>query len=164
ASWVEEKRGTGLQLAYSEHENSPAGLHVEKTLRLTAPETIEATYRISLGAAAPSASANDFGPKQSFISMISVPAFASEEVTTHFCWDSASSSGSNTSATATAKSGSGAHCQDFIPSSEPVTIPAEITRLEIQSAGRRTLTVEWTSAQPKIVPSNFSPRVTFAIP
>ena len=164
AAWVEEKQGTGLQLAYNEHENSPAGLHVEKTLRLTAPETIETTYRISLGASAPSAPANDFGPKQSFISMLSVPAFASEEVTTHFCWQSVSSSASNTSTNATAKSGSGAHCQDFIPSGEPVTIPAEITRLEIQSAGRRTLTVEWTSAHANIVPRNFSAQVEFAIP
>ena len=50
AAWLEEQNGTALQLAYTAHEHSLSGLQVEKTLRLTAPETVEATYRISLGA------------------------------------------------------------------------------------------------------------------
>jgi hypothetical protein len=163
AAWVEEKQGTGLQLIYSEHEHSPAGLHVEKILRLTAPETVEATYRVSLGAA-PSAPTNDFGPAQSFISMISVPASSSEEESTHFCWQSAASPASNTPPTTEAKPASGAHCEDFVSSADPIMIPAEITRLQIQTSGRRTLTVEWTSARAIIVPRNFSAQVEFAIP
>jgi len=43
-------------------------------------------------------------------------------------------------------------------------IPAEISHLEIQTSGRRTLTVEWTSAHANIVPRNFSAQVEFAIP
>src|SRR5467141_2891402 len=164
AGWVEEKQGTGLQLSYSEHENSPAGLHVEKTLRLTAPETIEATYRVSLGAAAPSAPGDDLGPKQSFISMLSIPATVLEERSTHFCWQSAVSSTSNTTPTPTGKSGSGTHCEDFAASGGPIAIPAEITRLQIRSSGRSTLTVEWTSAHAVIVPKIFSAQIKFALP
>jgi hypothetical protein len=164
AAWVEEKQGTDLRLSYSEHENSPAGVHVEKTLRLTAPETVETTYRVSLGAAAPSAPASDPGPKQSFISLLSVPASASEDRTTHFCWQPAASSTSDIAPTAPAKSVSGPHCKDFVPSAEPIVIPAEITRLEIQTSGRHTLTVEWTSAHAMIVPKNFSAQVEFALP
>ena len=163
AGWVEEKQGTGLQLVYSEHEHSPAGLHIEKNLRLTAPETVEGTYRVSLGAALSTAT-NDLGPKQSFISMLSVPASSSEEGSTHFCWQSAGSSASNTLPNTAAKVASGAHCEDFVPSGDPIMIPAEITRLQIQTSGRRTLTVDWTSAQAIIVPKNFSAQVEFAIP
>jgi hypothetical protein len=164
AAWVEEKQGTALQLSYSENENSPAGLHVEKTLRLSAPETIEATYRVSLGAAAPSAPGVDLGPKLSFISMLSIPATASEEGSTHFCWQPAVSSTSDTTPAANAKSGSATHCEDFTASGGPIVIPAEITRLEIRCAGRSTLTVEWTSAHAIIVPKIFSAQIKFALP
>jgi hypothetical protein len=164
AAWVEEKQGTGLRLAYSEHENSPAGAHVEKTLRLTAPETIEITYRITQGAPAPSVPSDNLEPKQSFISMLAVPASASEEGTTHFCWQSAASSASTVAPTAPAKPASGLHCEDFVASSEPIAIPAEITHLEIRAPGRRTFTVEWTSARAIILPKNFSAQVEFALP
>jgi hypothetical protein len=164
AAWVEEEQGTGLQLAYSERKNSLVGLHVEKILRLTAPETIEATYRVSLGEAVPSDPTNGPAREQSFISTLSVPAFASEDESTHFCWQPAVSSGPNTTPAATAKSASDKHCEDFVVSGEPIMIPAEITRLEIHSSGRTTLTVEWTSARAMIVPRSFSAQVEFAIP
>jgi hypothetical protein len=153
-----------LRLAYSERENSLVGLHIEKILRLTAPETVEAAYRVSLGEAVPNAPANGPAREQSFISMLSVPAFASEDESTHFCWQPSASSPPNTTPAAKAKSASAKHCEDFVPSGEPVMIPAEITRLEIHSSGRTALTVEWTSARATIVPRNFSAQVEFAIP
>lgn len=164
AAWVEEEQGTGLRLAYSERENSPLGLHVEKILRLTAPETVEAAYGVSLGEAVPTDPTNGPAPEQTFISMLSVPAFASEDESTHFCWQPSVSSAPNTTPAAKAKSATDKHCEDFAPSGQPVIIPAEITRLEIHSTGRTTLTVEWTSARATIVPRNFSAQVEFAIP
>ena len=68
ATWLEEQNGTGLQLAYSAHEHSLAGLQIEKTLRLTAPETVEATYRISLGALGTAAPPANRESSQMFIS------------------------------------------------------------------------------------------------
>jgi hypothetical protein len=162
ASWVEEKQGTGLQLSFSEHENSLAGLHVEKTLRLTAPETVEVSYRVSI-VAPPMAPANIPGPRQSFISRLSVPATASEEASTHFCWQSDNSPAPPINS-APAKSAPGMHCEDFIASGKPVVIPVGITRLEVQTSGRSTLTVEWTGVNATIVPKNFSAQVEFALP
>jgi len=162
ATWVEEKQGTGLQLSFSEHENSLAGLHVDKTLRLTAPETVEASYRVSI-VTAPMAPANISGPKQSFISRLSVPATASEEGSTHFCWPSDNSQASPINS-APAKSASGVHCEDFIASGKPVVIPVGITHLEVQTSGRSTLTVEWTGVNASIVPKKFSAQVQFALP
>jgi hypothetical protein len=164
AAWVEEEQGTGLHLAYSERENSLIGLHVEKTLHLTAPETIEAAYRVSLGEAVPSDPTSGPALEHSFISMLSVPAFASEDENTHFCWQPSVSSTSNATPAATAKSAPDKHCEDFVASGEPIMIPAEITRLEIHSTGRTTLTVEWAFARATIVPRDFSAQVEFAIP
>ncbi len=142
--------------------NLPCGLHVEKTLRLTAPETVEATYRVSLGAAAPSAPGNDPGSKQSFISMLSVPATDSEEGSTHFCWQPAVSSASTRLQPLVPSPGPAHIARILWRLASPITIPAEITRLEIQSSGRSTLTVEWTSAHAIIVPKIFSAQIEFA--
>jgi hypothetical protein len=161
ATWVEEKQGTGLQLSFSEHENSLAGLHVEKTLRLTAPETVEASYRVS-AVTPPTAPANNSGPYQ-FISSVSVPATALEGVSTRFCWRSDNSPASPVISTP-AKPVSGMHCEDFIASGKPVVIPVGITRLEVQTSGRSTLTVEWTGVNASIVPKKFSAQVQFALP
>jgi hypothetical protein len=163
AAWVEEKQGTALQLDYSEHENSLAGLHVEKTLRLTAPGTVETSYRVSV-VAPPLAPTDDPQPIQSFISRLSVPATASEEISTHFCWQSGNSPAPQTASTGSAKSMPGMHCEDFTASGKPIVIPPEIMRFEIQTSGRSTLTVEWTGVHATIVPKNFSAQVEFALP
>ena len=162
AKWVEEKQGTGLQLDYSEHENSPAGLHVQKTFRLTAPETVEATYHV-WQIAAPIAPANGPGLKLSFISSLSVPVAASDEVSTHFCWPSDNSPAATNISTA-AKLAPGMHCEDFIASGKPIVIPADVTRLEVQTSGRSTLSVEWTGVSAVIVPKTFSAQVEFVHP
>ena len=162
AAWVEEKQGTGLQLDFSEHENSRAGLHVEKTLHLTSPETLEASYRVSL-VMAPMAPANNPGPKQSFISSLSVPATASEGVNTRFCWRSDNSPASANNA-APSKSASDMHCEDFVASGKPIVIPPEIKRLAVQTSGRSTLTVEWTGVNATIVSKTFSAQLEFILP
>jgi hypothetical protein len=164
ASWVEEKQGTGLQLAFSAHENSPSGLRVEKTVRLTAPETVETTYRVSLGAASPSAPADDPAQKLSFTSMLSVPASAPEEQSTHFCWRPAGVPSGVAAPAGSTRSEVGAHCENFVASGEPIIVPSEISRLEILTSGRQTLTVDWTAARASIVPRNFSAQVEFSIP
>jgi hypothetical protein len=43
-------------------------------------------------------------------------------------------------------------------------IPVGITRLEVQTFGRSTLTVEWTGVNATIVPKTFSAQVEFALP
>jgi hypothetical protein len=164
AAWAEEIQGTGLRLSYSEHEHSTAGLHVEKILRLTAPETAEATYRVSLGATAPSASEVNLESTQSFLSTLSVPASASEEGTTRFCWQPPVTSTSGAAPAASAKSAPELHCEEFVPSGAPVLIPAEITRLEIDSAAHQPFMVEWTSVRVRIIPGKYSAQIEFGLP
>src|SRR5579872_416140 len=162
ATWVEEKQGTALQLDFSEHENSMAGLHVQKTLRLAAPETVETSYRVS-EVAAPFAPTNNPASKQSFVSSLSVPAAASEDGSTHFCWPSDTVPVSQVISTPSKFSPS-MHCEDFIPGGRPIVIPAGITRLEVQTSGRSKLTVEWNGVNAIIVPKLFSAQAEFILP
>jgi hypothetical protein len=163
AKWIEEKQGTGLQLDFSERENSRAGLHVEKILRLTGPETVEASYHVSL-VAAPFAPANNPGPKKEFTSSLSVPATASEQASTRFCWQSDNRPASRIISTGPAKSTPGWHCEIFTASGNPIPIPAEMTRLEFQTPGRSTLIVEWSGVHATIVPKQFSAQLEFVLP
>jgi len=162
AAWLEEQNGTGIHLAYSAHEHSIAGLQVEKILRLTAPETVEAAYRISLGELGTAAPPANRESAQTFISQLSVPASDSEDGHTRFCRQPPSSNAVN-SAAASAGKPVGLSCQDFVPSGPSIEIPAEITLLEIQTPNHHALVVEWTSARVTIVPRNFSAQLEFAI-
>ena len=169
AGWVEDKQDASLRLTYRQFENSAAGIHVEKTLRLAAPETIETSYRVSSVASVFSAPPRDAGTEQSFISMLSVPVPVNEEGNLHFCWQSSGSSARSpapTEASAPTKSPGplDSHCEDFVPSGAPIPVPDDITRIEIASPGRATLEVEWTSGQLTIVPKAFSAELHLVVP
>jgi hypothetical protein len=160
AAWIEEQSGTGIQLTYSAHEHSLAGLQVEKTLRLTAPETVEASYRISLGAPGTAAPEVSGKPARNFISRLSVPASDSEDAHTRFCWQS----GANAAAVNSTKPATAQHCEDFVPSGPRIEIPAEVTKIDIQAPNRHVFTLQWTSAHATIIPRNFSAQLEFTIP
>jgi hypothetical protein len=164
AAWADEKRGTALRLTYDGNDNAAIGLHVEKTLRFTAPETVEVTYRVWLGAAAPSSPAEYLDSRQSFLSAMSVPASASEDATTRFCWQPPGTSAPDTGPATAARSEPTLHCEGFVPSGGPILVPAEITRLEIDSPAHQPFTVEWTNVRASIVPGNYSAQVEFALP
>jgi hypothetical protein len=169
AEWVEDKQDTRLRLTYRRFENSAAGIHVEKTLRLAAPETIETSYRVSFVASVFSAPSGDAGAEQSFISMLSVPVPPVEEGSMHFCWESTGTSARSSApreANAPTKSPGplDSHCEDFVPSGVPITVPDGITRIEIVSPGRATLAVEWTSGQLTIVPKVLSVELHLVVP
>jgi hypothetical protein len=164
ASWAEEMQGTGLRLTYSEHENALAGLHVEKTVRFTAPDTVEATYRVSLGSTAHSLTEGNLESMQSFISSMSVPIPASEDGATRFCWQSPGAVASNNGPTSPAKPAQAQHCEEFEASGAPILFPAEIAHFEIDSPSHHSFTVQWTSARARIVPGNYSALVEFSLP
>ena len=52
AEWVAEGQDTSVRLTYRQYEKSAAGIHVQKTLRLSAPERVEASYSVSFVASA----------------------------------------------------------------------------------------------------------------
>jgi hypothetical protein len=164
--WVAEKQDTSLRLTYREYQNSTAGIHVEKTLRLAAPETVETSYRVSDSSPASSAPPGSAAVRQSFVSMLSVPAPGLEEGNTHFCWDSSGPSPAPSAAIATTTShdASGSNCEDFVPSGAPMSAPDGITRIKIVSAGRPTLAVEWTSGQMIVVPKSTAAELNLVVP
>lgn len=161
AEWIEGKSDTGLRLSYREHENSPAGLHVEKTLHFLKPETIEASYHISF-VTAPSPAIGDSDARRSFISELSIPMPAAEEGNTQFCWEAAPSSMA-ASPLMKANAARVPQCEDFISSGEPISLPEGMARLEIHSPGKHTLLVEWTSGRAIIVPKAFSAQIRFVV-
>jgi hypothetical protein len=148
AAWGEEKQDASLLLSYQQYENSAAGLHVEKTLRLTGPETVEADYRVWFVAPPVSATSGPAEGMQSFISTLTVPVPATEEGNTRFCWESSA----------------GPHCEDFAPSGASIPVPDGITRLRILTPGRNPLALGWTVGTAVVVPKEFSAEVNFVVP
>jgi hypothetical protein len=148
AEWGEEKQDASLRLAYQQYENSSAGMHVEKTLRLAAPETVEAAYRVWIVAPASFAASGRAEARQSFISMLTVPVPAAEEGNTRFCWESPA----------------GSHCEDYASSGASIPVPSGVTRVKILSPGRNTLALEWSSGLAIVVPKAFSAEVNLVVP
>ena len=161
--WIEEKQNTSLRLTYQEYANSPAGIHVEKTLHFPAPETIEAAYRIFLVAPPDGASAGTSEAKQNFISMLSVPLPVAEDTNAHICWRLAAASAPSIQPPLT-KSAADPHCEDVISDGAPISVPDGVTRLEVTSPGRHPLAMEWASGRAVIVPRTFSADVNFVVP
>ena len=164
AEWVEEKQGTELRLTYDDPETAPLGTRIEKTVRLAAPDAVEISYRISRAAAGPPGPQDSSPSGQPFLSMLSVPLAGAGDGPARFCWESAVSSGPGKAPPVLAKPAADPHCEDITPSREPILIPEDVSRLEIETTGRSTLAVEWTSGRARIVPKNFSAQVEFASP
>ena len=166
AAWVAEKQETSLKLTFGEFENSLAGIHVEKTLRLTAPDTIEASYRVLFAPSPFSTPPGGAETAHSFISMLSVPVNAAEEGNTRFCWPTsdASAAPAGPSSTIAPADPSSSHCEDFVPSGPPISIPEDMTSVKIVSPGQPTLVVEWTSGRMIVVPSLMSSDLRLNVP
>jgi hypothetical protein len=166
AAWVAEKQETSLKLTFGEFENSVAGIHVEKTLRLAAPETIETSYRVLFAPSPVSAPLGGAESAHSFISMLSVPVNTAEEENTRFCWEKsdASTAPSGPGSATTPPDPLNSHCEDFVASGAPISIPEDMTRVKILSHDRPTLIVEWTSGRMIVVPRSMSADLRLNVP
>jgi hypothetical protein len=161
--WIEEKHNTSLRLAYQEYVNSPAGVHVEKTLHFPAPETIEAAYRIFIVRPPSGESSSTSEAKQNFISMLSIPLPVAEDKNSRVCWKIATAAASAIPPPV-AKAASDPHCEDIASDEVPISVPAGVARLEVISPGGHPLAMEWTSGRVVIVPRIFSAEVNFVVP
>jgi len=161
AEWVEEKQGTALRLTYDHPEIAPMGTRIEKTVRLAAADAVEISYHISRATTGPAESRDSSPSEQPLLSMLSIPLAQAGDGPARFCWQPPASS---VPAAAPAKPAADPRCEDITPSREPILIPEDVSRLEIETAGHSTLAVEWTSGRARIVPKNFSTQVEFAFP
>jgi hypothetical protein len=166
AAWVAEKQETSLKLTFGEFQNSVAGIQVEKTLRLPAPDTIEASYRVLFAPSPISAPSGGAETAHSFISMLSVPVNAAEEGNTQFCWEKSdvSTAPAGPGSATTSPDLSNSHCEDFVASGAPISIPEDMTRVKILSPDRHTLVVEWTSGRMIVVPRSMSADLRLNVP
>ena len=164
AEWVEEKQGAALRLTYDDPEIAPLGARIEKTVRLTTPDAVEVSYRLSRAATAPAESRDDSGLGHPFLAILSVPVADAGEAPTRFCWQPPLSLGASAAAAAVAKAAADPHCENFLAGGEPIWIPEGVSRLEIQTPGHTTLAVEWSAGRARILPQNFSARVEIAVP
>lgn len=164
AEWVEEKQGAALRLTFDNPEIAPLGARIEKTVRLTTPDAVEVSYRLSRAATAPAESRDVSGSGHPFLSILSVPVADAGEAPTRFCWEPPLTLGSSAAPAAVAKAAADPHCEGFLARGEPIWIPEGVSRLEIQIPGHTTLAVEWSAGRARILPQNFSARVEFAVP
>jgi Glycosyl hydrolases family 35 len=161
AAWLEGPQGTALVEEDFDRERAGVTSHVEKTLRLAAPQTLEATYRISLESPL-SGSSQGAEPSQAFLSFLSVPVAVTRDATTRFCWGREGSPARELMPADASRSAPAAHCEEFVPGGESIAVPSDVRHLEIVTQGRPILVVDWTPGTATIVPRIFSAQIEFA--
>jgi glycosyl hydrolase family 35 len=144
----------GVRMSYDAPEAGPAGASIQKVIRVIAPATVEARYRVSLksadGIPVPS-------PSLEFVSASSLPASSGEDRSTKFCWITAI-------APTAAASGSSDACHAFAPFGAPLTPPAGVRHLEVRTPGHATLDFEWSSGALTLVMKSDSVLLEVAVP
>lgn len=173
AEWLPEKKGTALRLFYHAPSTDLPGAAIEKTIRMTAPDSIEAKYRVTLEAAAsgngqPERAGEISVAAESLATAFSVPVVFGSIRGTTFCWQTGaapSDAPAPTSSGAAPTTNSAApQCEGFVPDGKPLDAPAGTTHLEIRTPGRATLAVEWDAGTARIMPRNYSALVEIVFP
>jgi hypothetical protein len=138
---VSAATSTAVRMRYEAPEAGPAGAAIEKTVRLIAPATVEARYRVSLNAGSRPSAANT---SLQFVAVSSLPAESGEDRATQFCWIV---SAARTDGGAPADGGRDANdlCLGFVPLGAPIAAPAGVSHLEIRTPGHAALDFEWTA-------------------
>ncbi len=136
---MEAATSNGVRMRYQAPEAGPAGAVIEKTVRLIAPATVEARYRVSLEAGSADSPAS---PALQFVAVSSLPAASGEDRGTQFCWIARAPGG--VAADHHDRSTNDA-CLRFVPEGPPLAAPAGVSRLEIRTPGHAALDFEWTA-------------------
>lgn len=170
AELVPGEGGSALRMSYDAPDVYPHGARIEKTVRFIDERRLEVEYHVALLAAdsrrlAEEAAGRIFAAQppeqpvaQAFEILNSVPATEPGPRGTFFCWQSRKA----------AESGAGGveHCEPFVPGGPVLTVPAEVTRLEIRQGRRPGLALEWPGAgtQLTLEPRNHAMRLRFLFP
>ncbi len=150
AEWLDENGNSAIRLNYIAPDIFPAGATIEKTVRLTGPGELQATYRIQLLAAARGTEL----PPQSFVAVNSIPAFAETDASTRFCW--AANSNSEAKSEAVGHVAKNEICREFEPGGPQIVLPDDARYLEIRTPSRPTVKLSWDSGRMTIEQKNFS--------
>jgi hypothetical protein len=150
----------GVRMRYDAPEAGPAGAVIEKSVRLIAPATVEARYRVSLNAGSGLSSAT---PSLQFVAVSSLPAGSGEDRATQFCWI-APAAQSGGGAPAEPVGGSHDSCVSFVPLGAPLAAPSGVTRLEVHTPGHAELDFEWTAGALTVEMKSDSVLLEVAVP
>ena len=169
SEWVAGDGGPALRMSYDAPDVYPHGARIEKTIRFADERRLAVEYRVSLLAAdarrlEDEAAGRIFAVRppeqpvaQAFELLNSVPATVMGARGTLFCWRSREAG--------EAGGGGVEHCEAFVPGGPPLTLPAEMTRLEIRQARGPGLALEWPEAHVgtrlALEPRNHSMRLRF---
>jgi hypothetical protein len=151
---------TGVRMSYEAPEAGAAGATIEKTIRLIAPATVEARYRVSLN---PANGVEVSGPSLEFVAASSLPAASGEDRSTEFCWV-APAAESTGGAGANRARDSDQACDRFVPLGPPLEAPRGVSGLEIRTPGHATLDFEWTTGAATLVMKSDSVLLEVAVP
>jgi Glycosyl hydrolases family 35 len=148
----------GVRMLYDAPEVGPAGAAIEKTVRLIAPATAEAHYRVSLN---PTGGISRSNPSMQFVAVSSVPAASGEDRSTEFCWVT---SDAQSSGRTEADRDSDKACNTFAPLGPALTSPEAAKGLEIRTPGHATLNFEWSAGAVLVVMKSDSALLEVAVP
>jgi len=160
AATADPAASTGVRMRYEVPEAGSAGATIEKTIRLIAPATVEAHYRVSLN---PATGIELSVPSLEFVAVSSLPAASGEDHSTEFCWVApAAESGGGAAANRARVSGQA--CDRFVPLGPPLEAPPGVSGLEIRTPGHATLDFEWTTGAATLVMKSDSVLLEVAVP
>jgi Glycosyl hydrolases family 35 len=161
AAWVPDDKNTAMTLSYHAADVFPYGAKIEKRVEIEG-DSLSVSYRVSLdspdaASAGPhaAAAAVPADQAQSFVATQSVPALDERGRLTKFCWSAAPP---KDAPAPSAKDSEGAteHCDDFAPGGAAIEIPADANHLEVRTAGRPGLAIDWDSGRLTIAPKRYS--------
>jgi hypothetical protein len=157
--WKSEQTDPALQLDYDAPDIFPAGAHIQKTIQMEGPGTIQVDYRVSLDATKEGSGPAKAQP-QTFVILNSVPASAQTDHSTLFCWRADRAQSAKDAPGAANEGKENPHCEDFSPNGQPLRVPLDARWVEIHTAGHPATSIAWECAdscpQMSIEPKIFS--------
>jgi len=166
AEWLGANKDVSLRLTYREPSNPDVDLNVEKTFRLADTGTVEALYRVSqpvLAVAATEASSSGVPSQESFVTQLSIPLPDARDQNARVCWKTDSPAAGAASPSVDASPKVGPRCEDLASTGRPIEVPEYVSRMEIETPGRRSLTAEWSTGRVTVIPKAFSADVDVVV-
>lgn len=160
AEWISENDTTTLRATSDHPKDAVSEVRVEKTMRIAASDTLNVSYKVSMGHLDGNSSA---AALPSFESIVRVPAESAADENTEFCWHEKLHPSDSGKSIPAAKN-SDAHCEPFTPNGAEIRLPENVTRVETRTKNHSTLAAEWSAGRVIIIPSASSAQIRFVFP
>ncbi len=163
--WLGEKGATAIRLKARWPEGFPISGEILKTVHIVrkdGQDTVEVEYHLHGNSSTSEAGAGGSLPQ--FVSAFSVPAMPESPEGTQFCFANAATSTTVSPGAGQNAIPSAMQCVGFEASGDSIAVPAEISRIEVRTAGRPTFVVEWAKGRVTIDQKRFSAQILFEFP